>query len=58
MVCEVESFTALATVYEVLILVLMEYGLREGQICKDLYVSPLQPKKPQNPKILRENMYL
>ena len=41
----------------VLILVLMEYGLR-GQICEDLCVSPLRPKNPQNPKILRENMYL
>ena len=30
----------------------------EGQICEDLYVSPLGPRKPQNPKILRENMYL
>lgn len=30
----------------------------EGQISEDLYVSPLRPKKPQNPKILRENMYL
>ena len=29
-----------------------------GQVCEDLYVSPLRLKKPQNPKISRENMYL
>ena len=44
-------------IYDVLILVLMEYGLRGSDLWRPV-CEPFTTKKTQNPKILRENMYL